>query len=318
MVEYRYCPVCDRLVAEQEGHCKKCKTRIVRFSVRSDDAIGALIVLIFVMTFGSVFVLMLMSGWAGFLFFIAILGLALLVGVRTNNHIKKRGKALFLENRIEYERGKELDFTGQEMALEIPPWNISHNKDLLIGSVLCIVLIPVILFILYYNDVESLWWGFFSGTLFLISAFLYLSHKPGSRFIDVIEAFELKPGEYSFKIWRTMTVDAPRYGPFSLYYDTRYKLWITTEKQIGKEGRKRTILWRRSGLMKRLLGKQDRLPDYLSMARLREIKSLQSIRLEKGKQGNRFAAMLNDKLLYSEARDIEKTLEMLRDIEARI
>ncbi len=153
------------------------------------------------------------------------------------------------------------------------------------------------------------------ASLILTTVFLYLAYKPASRFNGVIAAFDLLPGEYQFKRWRSMHVNSSMQGRFSLYYDSRYRLAISTQKQLVNKGDMNPTIWRRPSLLRRIFGREDRLPDYLSHAWLREIKSLESIGFERRKKGARIVAKLRDKIFYSEIRDIQKTLEMLREIE---
>lgn len=322
MAYYNYCPKCDKLVIEEKSLCVNCKRRIVKVSGNTEVATGIVVILALFMVLGMIIVPILIQEWwgiiGGILFFIVLFAFALSIGVRSTNRVAEEARVSFEKHREKYEKGEKLDLRVRKIVVKKPPWNVRHIKFLYRSTILFGSLIPIIVMIIWYFRTLTFCASFTMTSLIIISLFSYLAYKPASRFVSIIEALELSSEDYSFPKWRTMKVDSQRFGMFFVFYDSRYKLWVTTGKHVDRERKRNYIIWKKPRPIKRFLGREDRLPDYLSASRLRGIKSLQAIRFEKLKHGNRIAAILNDKWFYSEDRDIHEALEILWEIEARI
>jgi hypothetical protein len=321
-VDYNYCPACDKTVYEEKWHCVGCKNLVIKFSEKTEFTLWVVLTLIFIAVISLFVAIGLTPDWgaflAGMLFFFITFGMAMEYARRMGNRLKKKARNLYDENKERYKNGEKLDFRVKVIKAKKPPWNVRHIKFLYRSTILSCGLIPIIAMIIWYFRTLTFCASFTMTSLIIISVFSYLAYKPASRFVSIIEAMELSSEEFSFPKWRTMKVDSQRFGMFFVFYDSRYKLWVTTGKHVDRERKRNYIIWKKPRPIKRFLGREDRLPDYLSASRLRGIKSLQAIRFEKLKHGNRIAAILNDKWFYSEDRDILEALEVLWEIEARI
>jgi hypothetical protein len=141
---------------------------------------------------------------------------------------------------------------------------------------------------------------------------------------ELIEVNVLKDSFFEYGILKIKTITQGEF--FLLNIPNRghpgmrsiYKLWIVTDKNLPvKEGEKR-YLWKKMKGQEEGTIIEPELAHYIPQNQLDSLKVLHRIQFEFLEGENRIAALFYEFLLYSETKDILRTLDILREIEEMI
>jgi hypothetical protein len=335
MVDFDYCPKCDKLVTPRAKKCMRCKSKTLKFSAYTSFRgiivlgciFGGFIILFILLIYLEDWLAMLL----GTLINLAIMGLIIKYVMHDNKKVTEKGRLLYHEYKEKYESGAELDL--RDHIINPPteyPWCIRHVNHLLICIIMCVLLIPVFFVIFVYYKFSIFVFSLFIMSFIMIPLILFLIYKPSKRLANIIKALNLDPSKMVIEQLNTLKVNSPISGQFSVHYgsggsfpgsrywsSSYYKIWIPTNKKIPVKKTGEHLIWTKPSILSKLLDKQNNsLLKYLSLFELNEIKALESLKFENTHGENRIVAILDDRWLFSTTPDIVKTLEILKEIKA--
>lgn len=337
MVDFDYCPKCDKLVTPRAKKCMRCKSKTLKFSTLTSlmgiivlgCIFGGFIILIILLIYLEDWLAIILGTFIN----IAIMGLIIKYVMHENKKVTEKGRLLYHEFKEKYDSGVELDL--RDHIINPPneyPWCIRYVNHLLICIILCVLLIPVYLMIYSYFALTIFVSLLFIFSILMIALLLFLIYRPIKRFANIIKALSLEPSEMVIERLSTLKVNSPVSGQFSVHYgsggslpgirywsSSYYKIWIPTNKKNLKKKSNEYLIWTKPSFFSKLLNKRNTsLLKYLSLFQLNEIKALESLRFENTDGENRIVAILDDRWLFSITPDIVKTIDVLKEIKANL
>jgi hypothetical protein len=214
---------------------------------------------------------------------------------------------------------------GRYQRMEVLPldllWSVRHKEVLWTGWIFCVLLLALTgLLLLILPDPRLL---LFIIVLAITAPIIYYEYEFVSGFSDILNALNLDLVDFEVEGSNTLRFDTVSFGRFWLCSEgtggsgkAPFRMWIrTTRSPPLRYGWDLTLWEKDNSLQKYDTDKSTARKGGIRIPDVTDISSLREIRFDRGSSTNRIVAVLDEMWIYYKGKDIQRTLEALREIE---